>query len=199
MKRIILCLGFMLLSRFILAQNNSLGFEIPRISVGAEFNLFLQEKIRNGEETDIKFTSSSITFQKFESSTLITTYEGINFDQNASLTGYYQIPPDPIGAVGPNHMVSVVNSTIEWFTKAGVKQGSKRLGRDAGGSIVGSFFETLGPVSGTFDPKVIYDQYNGRFVVITLEQQSTPQVSRILVAVSQTSDPNGGWYFHLIN
>lgn len=46
---------------------------------------------------------------------------------------------------------------------------------------------------------MIYDQYNRRFIVITLEQESTSLTSRILVAVSQTSDPNDGWYFHLIN
>lgn len=152
-----------------------------------------------GEDTDLQVMNDPIPLQKTESTELISTYEGINFNQNASLTGYYQIPPDPIGAAGPNHIVSVVISSIEWFTKAGGKQNSQRLGRHANGSLTGCFFEILGPVSGTFDPKVIYDQYNARFIVITLEQQSSPQVSRILVAVSQTSNPNDGWYFHLIN
>ena len=198
MKRIILFSMIILASFFSPAQENSLSHETPTISVGAEFNLFLQEKIRNGEAADLKVADSPMSFQKLESTALITTYEGINFDENATLNGSYFIPPDPIGAAGPNHLVSVVNCAIEWFTKAGVKQNSQRLGRNSGG-LVGSFFATLGPLNATFDPKVIYDQYNGRFIVITLEQQSSPQASRILVAVSQTSNPNDGWYFHSIN
>lgn len=93
-----------------------------------------------GEGTDLQVINDSIPLQKIESTELISTYEGINFNQNASLTGYYQIPPDPIGAAGSNHLVSVVNSSIEWFTKAGVKQNSQRLGRNSGG-IVGSFLQ----------------------------------------------------------
>lgn len=63
-----------------------------------------------------------------------------------------------------------------------------------------SFFTSLTPLTGTFDPKVIYDQYNNRFVVVTLEQTTSPSnTSRIFVAVSQTSDPNGGWWFTSIN
>ena len=39
-----------------------------------------------------------------------------------------------------------------------------------------------------------------RFVVVTLEQTTSPSnTSRILVAVSQTNDPNGGWWFTSIN
>ncbi len=198
MMRMILFALIILAISFSLAQENSLNHETPVISVGAEFNLFLQEEISNWEAADLEVANSPMSFQKLESTALITTYEGINFDQNASLNLSYFIPPDPIGAAGPNHLVSVVNCAIEWFTKAGVKQNSQRLGRNSGG-IVGSFFATLGPLTATFDPKVIYDQYNGRFIVITMEQQLSPQASRILVAVSQTSDPNAGWYFHAIN
>src|SRR5207248_11144104 len=38
-----------------------------------------------------------------------------------------------------------------------------------------------------------------RFVVVALEQESSPTDSRILVAVSDDSDPNGTWYFGSIN
>ena len=57
---------------------------------------------------------------------------------------------------------------------------------------------------GTFDPKVIYDQYNGRFIVVALEQAGSAvsdpsNLSRILLAVSDDSDPNGTWYYTSIN
>ncbi|MGB5848576.1 MAG: hypothetical protein WBH40_08815, partial [Ignavibacteriaceae bacterium] len=125
----------------------------------------------------------------------ITTYDGITFNEDATNSGFYHIPPDPIGAAGPSHLVSVVNTSIEWFTKAGVQQNSQSLA---------SFFASLTPLTGTFDPKVIYDQYAGRFVVVTLEKVGTTNnnpgnISRILLAVSDDSDPNGTWYYHAID
>ncbi len=134
---------------------------------------------------------------------LSTTIEGINFDEDATNSGYYHIPPDPIGAAGPNHVLSVVNTSLEWHTKAGSQQNSQRLGHN-GTTAVGSFFQTLSPVNGLFDPKVIYDQYNNRFLVVALESTDTADgdpsnTSRILIAVSDDSDPNGTWYFHAIN
>lgn len=132
-----------------------------------------------------------------------STIEGINFDENAANTGFYQIPPDPIGAAGSNHLVSVVNTSIEWHTKAGAQQNSQRLGKNSS-THVGSFFESLTPVNNLFDPKVIYDQHAGRFVVVSLERQDTARgdavnTSRILLAVSADDNPNGTWYFAAFN
>ena len=64
------------------------------------------------------------------------------------------------------------------------------------------FFASVSPVNFTFDPKVIYDQYSDRFVVVTLEQTDngscsiidTNCTSRLLVAVSDDGDPNGAWF-----
>ncbi len=124
-----------------------------------------------------------------------TTIEGLDFDDNNTLTGFVFVPPDPIAASGPGHVVSVDNVAIEWYTKAGVQQYSQSLQ---------TFFAPVTPVNFTFDPKVIYDQYEDRFVVVTLEQRDTSSgdpvdSSRILVAVSDDSDPNGTWYYHFIN
>jgi hypothetical protein len=103
---------------------------------------------------------------------LLNSFEGINFDEDAVNVNFYLIPPDPCGAAGPNHFVSVVNSSIEWFTKAGTLQNSQRFGHN-GSTATGSFFAAVAPVNATFDPKVIYDQYNSRFVVVALEQRDT--------------------------
>ncbi len=124
------------------------------------------------------------------------TIAGPDFDTNITNTGGYMfIPPDPIGAAGPNHLVSVVNVTIEWHTKQGVEQNSQSLK---------SFFTSLSPLTFLFDPKVIYDQHAGRFVVVALEMTDVnngdpANTSRILLAVSDDSDPNGSWYFFAID
>jgi hypothetical protein len=122
---------------------------------------------------------------------LDTSFAGTNFDNNPSYNGgYLFIPPDPIAAAGLNHVVSVVNAMIEWRPKSG-----------AAGTIqsLQGFFTSLTPANKLFDPKVIYDQYAGRFVVVALEQVASPTSSRILVAVSDDADPNGTWYYYAIN
>lgn len=180
-------------------QEIKLTVETPTLSAGAEYSQFLEQQIKLGNSKLFEFNGKIPSLYKTRATDAITTIEGINFDQDASNSGFYHIPPDPIGAAGPSHLVSVTNTSIEWFTKAGVKQNSQRLGYN-GTTAVGSFFESLNPLTGTFDPKVIYDQYNSRFVVVALEQTTTPsQTSRILVAVSKTNDPNGGWWFTAIN
>ena len=127
---------------------------------------------------------------------LSSTIEGIDFDLDAALNGFYHIPPDPIGAAGPGHVVAVVNTSIFWSTKTGTNVFVQSLS---------NFFSPLSPLTNTFDPKVIYDQFAGRFVVVTLERvnsglaNSPDNISKILVAVSKTSDPNGGFWFHQIN
>lgn len=124
------------------------------------------------------------------------SWPGFNFDTNATTTGgWYFIPPDPIGAAGPFHVVNVGNVSIEMYNKVGVFA--------APTISLQTFFTPLGPPLNTFtfDPKVIYDQYADRFVVITLERMDSGGVedSYILVAVSQSSDPTMGWYYLAIH
>ncbi|EPF16154.1 beta strand repeat-containing protein [Microcystis aeruginosa] len=153
------------------------------------------------------FTSFSAGITQFfnpNAPALITSIEGINFDENANNTGFFQIPPDPSGAAGLNHVVSVVNSSIEWHTKTGIQQNSQSLRNFFSAAVPGT---TDDPLTRTFDPKVIYDQYSNRFVVVTLEQQGrdgginnpSNDRSRIYVAVSDDADPNGTWFGYSIN
>lgn len=175
---------------------DNLHVKPPMISGGAESSILIEELKRNGD-TSIKYQGDKSTRLKQgtnspSSTASITTIEGINFDEDATNSGFYHIPPDPSGAIGPNHLVSVNNTSIEWFTKDGTNQNSQSLS---------SFFSSLSPATGTFDPKVLYDQYEGRFVVVTLERthSSTDSTSFIYLAVSATSDPNGTWYYYAIN
>ena len=119
------------------------------------------------------------------------------------------IPPDPHGAVGPNHMVTVVNCSLQVFNiENGDLVSNFRLGKlpgpAAAGNSAGEFFAPLSPVNNLFDPRVIFDQQSGRFVVVALERRRTSQgdsvdTSRILIAVSATNDATGAWYYHAIN
>jgi hypothetical protein len=124
-----------------------------------------------------------------------TVVEGINFDEAGANAGFYNIPPDPDGAVGTGHLVSVVNTSIEWHTKAGVQQASQSLA---------TFFAALGTPMAPFDPKVVYDQYLNRFVVVALSRTdiahgAAGDTSDILLAVSLTDNPNDGWCYQRID
>jgi hypothetical protein len=130
-----------------------------------------------------------------------TSFDVVNFDENAANTGFYQIPPDPSGAVGPTHVVDVVNSTIEIHTKAGVQQFEESLQNFFTAPTPCAVAPSPAPTTITFDPKVIYDQYAGRFVVTTMErvEASPTNQSRVYFAVSDNSDPNGTWYCFALN
>jgi hypothetical protein len=94
-------------------------------------------------------------------------------------------PPDPDLGVGPNHILAVVNSSIAWFDKAGVKLFQQ---------TAGTFFAGMGAGSFIFDPKCFYDRINQRYVMVFLEQSGAPQTSKLLVAISDDNDPTGTWF-----
>ncbi len=127
----------------------------------------------------------------------ISTFDSLDFDDNVFNTGSVFIPPDSSGAAGPDHVVSVTNVSIQFHAK----DGTVLLG--ATGSSLSAFFTALScpPMPGnfTFDPKVIYDQHADRFLVVTMEREDVGfgdpmDDSRILLAVSDDSDPTGTWY-----
>ncbi|MFN9991942.1 MAG: choice-of-anchor J domain-containing protein [Phycisphaerales bacterium] len=103
-----------------------------------------------------------------------------------SATGWN--PPDPTVAVGPNHVVVTVNMAIAFYDKNTGSETFRTNLNNAGG-----FFGDLGAQGFTFDPKVIYDHYAQRFVMVVLEYYN-PDQSWIDIAVSDDSDPNGTWY-----
>jgi len=128
-----------------------------------------------------------------------TTFDSLDFVDNAINASSLFIPADPAGAAGPEHVVSVTNVSIQFHDKSGTPLLDSVAGGDVTGISLASFFAALSPANPTFDPKVIYDQDAGRFVVVTLELQDVflgdaSDASRILLAVSDDSNPLGAWY-----
>jgi hypothetical protein len=101
------------------------------------------------------------------------------------------IPPDTMGAAGPNHLVSFLNSEVGFFLKTtGVRL-------NPGVSLFGFWSPLISAnllPTFVFDPKVIYDTGSGRFIAVTLDGRlPMDNSSWILLAVSRTSDPTAGW------
>lgn len=131
---------------------------------------------------------------------IITNFEGFNFTDNAKKNaGKVFIPPDPIGTAGIDRLIAVVNVMIEARSKSGTL-----LWRDA----LKDFFHDLSPQTYTFDPKVVYDHYEDRFLVVVLEKEQSGKnpdpenKSRIFLAVSKDGTPESAtaldWYYHEI-
>ncbi len=106
----------------------------------------------------------------------------------ASFAGIPQtnfIPPDPHVAVGRDHIIQVVNSTFRIADKTG-----NTLRTINANSWFGTTVSGVSP----FDPKVIYDHFADRWVMVWLDQNSSPQRSNYLVSVSDDQNPIGVWY-----
>lgn len=110
--------------------------------------------------------------------TLLTSFEGIR------RTAF--VPPDPILAVGPNHIMGLVNTDFAIFTK----DGTKLQQIDAR-----PWYNNIVPGTNAFDPKVIYDHFEDRWVMVWLaaDGDTLNPSSHILVSVSDDADPTGTW------
>lgn len=137
----------------------------------------------NGEETFI-FDPS---YRKSNSTNEITNAGDSVFIFKKFL-GFIQsnsIPPDPYLAVGPEHILSVVNSSF----KISDKQGNTLFSLPAD-----SWFSNVLSNAGTFDPKVVYDHFDKRWVMVWLSQDDGSSSSYFLISVSDDEDPMGTWF-----
>lgn len=95
------------------------------------------------------------------------------------------IPPDVNGAPGPDHLMVTLNTQVRV---------QDRVGADLGTVSLGMFWADL-PGGSTFDPKIMYDFEEDRWIFVTCSG-STPGESRIYMGVSANSDPSGDWYLY---
>src|SRR6476660_9588331 len=102
------------------------------------------------------------------------------------------VPPDPNGAVGPNHYVQWVNNAFVIFNK----QGTQVQAPVSDGTFLGSF-STCNQLGGFSDPIVQYDRAADRWLVGEVALPLFPglfgQYAQCF-AVSTTSDPTGSYY-----
>ena len=88
-------------------------------------------------------------------------------------------PPDPSGAVGPNHYVQMINTEYQVFDKEGNSVfGPVDLGSLLGGGNAG-------------DPICMYDKDADRWFLSQFDFNNN-----IIIAISQTPDPTGEFYLY---
>ena len=88
-------------------------------------------------------------------------------------------PPDPTGAAGPNNYVQAVNTAFRRYSKTGSGQGAAQS--------LASLWDNSDNLG---DPIVMYDRHAERWFI----SQFNAAPNRILIAISQTSDPAGSYY-----
>ncbi len=120
-----------------------------------------------------------------------STWNGLGSSDNANLTPYPSVsPPDVQIAVGPTHVVEMVNLAVGMWTKQGV--------RVANSSLM-AFFGT--PTNEFIsDPKVQYDAGTARwFATITdVATSSNVATGQVILAVSSSSDPTASWTIYKV-
>ena len=153
-------------------------------------------------------------------------FEGLNFYQQRYARGGNQFsvePPDQGLCVGNGYELEAVNDVLNIFNSAG----ASALPDNTATNIVGGFPRNVnhavdlnsfygyvpaidrahGNVRGPFvtDPTCLYDAATQRFFVVVLTLETVPTtgafttVNHLDLAVSQTSNPTGGWNIYRID
>ncbi|MGH1366788.1 MAG: T9SS type A sorting domain-containing protein [Calditrichia bacterium] len=95
------------------------------------------------------------------------------------------IPPDPIMAVGPDHIISCVNTSFEIYDKGG-----NRLFR----STADAWYSNILPNAGAFDPVIFFDHFEQRWVMLWDNFDEASVTAFYLMSVSDDANPLGEWY-----
>ena len=114
-------------------------------------------------------------------------FEGLSNQDNFNVFGFRVNPPDPVGDVGPNHYVEMINLVFAVYSKTG----TLLLGPvDTGALWAGFAIDDCTDPSG--DPIVVYDQLADRWLLTQFTTRGDTFYN--CVAISQTGDPTGAYY-----
>lgn len=169
------------------------GFEIPPVAAHLPVEEIEKEEAAENEQQVLLPTPSDVMPPKGPpGSNLIKERRGngvltpvsrpvvLNSFQGNVPTGF--IPPDPIMAVGPNHVIGVVNSTFRIWDKNGTLLKNISLT---------TWFSGVKSPAGFSDPQVLYDHFAHRWIIAG-GGFSTPYA--FLISVSDDDNPLGTWY-----
>ena len=122
-------------------------------------------------------------------------FEGLSNQDNFNLLGIRVNPPDPVGDVGPNHYVEMVNLAFAVYNKTGTRlAGPAPLGSLWAGFAIDECTENSG------DPIVIHDQFADRWILTQFTTRGIDFPDEPLntfyncVAISTTPDPTGTYF-----
>ena len=106
------------------------------------------------------------------------------------IAGSGPVPANCGVAVGPRDIVQVTNGRIAFFDKSGAQTFEQPSGE---------FFLGLAETPSPQEPRALFNEAVGRFIVVFVENDAALPVSNILVAVSDDDDPAGAWHQYKID
>lgn len=103
-----------------------------------------------------------------------------------------RVPPDTMGAVGPNHVMTMLNTEVRIQSRSGVTNSTASLS---------NWWSGLGTFSRIFDPRLVYDPYGQRWIATVCLNGGVTYygTSAVGLAVSTSSDPTSSWHFKKID
>ncbi|MCH7722216.1 MAG: T9SS type A sorting domain-containing protein [Bacteroidetes bacterium] len=116
--------------------------------------------------------------------------QGFQAQQMRSVGGFLRIPPDNHVAVGPNNVLTAVNSEFFIWDREGNLL-KNIAAEDWTGQVVAN--------PGAFDPQIIYDHYENRWFMLWDSQDNGTQTGNFLISYSDDSDPLGTWYMYALD
>lgn len=120
-------------------------------------------------------------------------FEGLSTVDTADTNGYVTTPPDQGLCAGHGFVLEIINSSLVVFNVAGSKVSVPEA--------VNAFFDADPTTTFISDPRCYYDRPTQRwFVSVTNVADSSNNFrSNLFLAVSQTSDPRGGYTLYSID
>lgn len=158
--------------------------EMPHPTGKAKMRAYLRErKLEAQRQTPLK---PGVTYQNrgvIPPPEILASFSG-----NSIITG---TPLDNHLAVGPaEHVISTINTHMLVTNNVGFWLGSYKLDE--------FFASTGGLINRFFDPRVIYDPQQDRFIMVIMNGSECAD-SEIALAFSQTNDPEGIWNLYDID
>lgn len=151
-----------------------------------------------GEEAEQAFLHS----RKLEAQRLTPLQPSTTSNERGSL-----MPPEVVASFGGNNIISStpldnhlsVNNNEIIISTINVHM----LVTNINGFFLGSypldqFFASVGIADRYFDPRVIYDPEQDRFIMVLMDGSECPE-SQLLLAFSQSNDPKGNWNLYAID
>lgn len=92
--------------------------------------------------------------------------------------------PDTMGTVGTQHVMSALNDGFRV---------QDRTGRILSTMNDEVFWSSAGTSLYHYDPRVLYDAYSGRWIIVEAYRDEFRNLAGVSVAVSRTHDPTGTW------
>ena len=103
----------------------------------------------------------------------------------ALLDNYRSAPPDTGGAVGPGHVVTMLNAGVQIQSRSGEVRPNYPVD-------LNRFWSGLGDFPDIFDPRVQYDADGDRWIAAAGVNPGDKNAA-LLIGVSETGDPGGNW------